>query len=132
MASGASRPVASTPWPRRVIRIRRSSGRPEASATRSRVEFVPQSMAATADSDAMDPCYHAGPVTLPGNGGVPSGLVEADPAGRPLADRVVAPGQPPGQVGVEALDPLACPSHPARRPGAGVVGIDERVTRSAA
>ena len=61
IASGARRPVASTPWPRRVMRIRRSSGRPAASATRSRVELVPQSMAAIA---APVPCALA--TTRPG------------------------------------------------------------------
>ena len=56
---GASAPVASTPWPSRVIRIRRSRGRRSASATSSRVELVPQSMAATAPPVVpCHPCYH--------------------------------------------------------------------------
>ena len=51
-ASGASRPVESTPWPSRTICIRRSTSvsRPapgSTSATSSRSELVPQSMAAT-------------------------------------------------------------------------------------
>ena len=51
-ASGASRPVRSTPWPSRTMVIRRSSSTSSpvagsASATRSRMEFVPQSTAAT-------------------------------------------------------------------------------------
>ncbi len=51
IAAGSSLPVASTPWPRRVICIRRSTvviGPPGAArATRRRVELVPQSIAAT-------------------------------------------------------------------------------------
>ena len=47
------------PGPSRVIRISRSSGRPAASATSSRVELVPQSMAAMAGAVAIRPCYHA-------------------------------------------------------------------------
>ena len=51
-ASGASRPVESTPWPSRTICIRRSTSvsRPvpgSTSATSRRSELVPQSMAAT-------------------------------------------------------------------------------------
>ena len=124
MASGARRPVASTPSPSRVIRISRSRGRPSASATSSRVELVPQSMAAIARPRVpCGPCYHdAARATIARSRGPTSGRVEADPAGRPLPHRVVGPGQPPGQVGVEALDPLAGPAHPARGPGAGLVG----------
>ena len=44
-ASSASRPVASTPWPSRVIRISRTTVEPWESMMRSRVELVPQSMA---------------------------------------------------------------------------------------
>ena len=51
MASGASRPVASTPWPSRTTSIRRSRSvcAPSAgtSATSRRIELVPQSIAAT-------------------------------------------------------------------------------------
>ncbi len=51
-ASGASRPVRSTPWPSRTMVIRRSSSLSSpvtgsASATRRRIELVPQSTAAT-------------------------------------------------------------------------------------
>ena len=58
-ASGASSPVASTPWPSRTMRISRCTSRrsraPSArstSATSRRIEFVPQSMAATRDMRA--------------------------------------------------------------------------------
>ena len=37
-------PVGSTSWPRRVIRISRTTGRPPGSTTSRRVEFVPQSI----------------------------------------------------------------------------------------
>ena len=54
IASGASRPVRSTPCPRRTMRIWRvkslramASPLCTPSATRSRIEFVPQSIAAT-------------------------------------------------------------------------------------
>src|SRR5882672_6617192 len=50
MASSASRPVRSTPWPSRTISIRRttSTGIPPSSfATSNRIELVPQSIAAT-------------------------------------------------------------------------------------
>src|SRR5829696_6488718 len=54
MASGARRPVASTPWPRLVIVVRRSSSTTSPSsprwATSSRVVFVPMSMTATGTS----------------------------------------------------------------------------------
>ena len=40
----------------------------------------------------------------------------------PLADRVVAAGEPVGVVGVQALDALAGAAHPAEGRGAGVVG----------
>ena len=42
--------------------------------------------------------------------------------GHPLPHRVVASGQPPGQVGVEALHPPAGAAHPARGSGAMVLG----------
>src|SRR5215218_6487097 len=54
IASSASRPVRSTPWPRVVIVVRRSSSTTSPSslrsATSSRVVFVPMSMTATATS----------------------------------------------------------------------------------
>ena len=47
MASPASLRVASTPSPNRVIRMSRARVRPPGPTTSSRVEFVPQSRAAT-------------------------------------------------------------------------------------
>ena len=109
MASGASRPVASTPWPRRVMRMSRSRVAPSASATSRRVELVPQSIAARR------------PVTV-------AALCSLGQAvGDPAADGVVAAGQVPGVVGVEALDALAGAADAARRPGAGVAGGQGRV-----
>ena len=60
-ASGASMPVASTPAPNRVICMERSSVVPSSSTISSRVELVPQSMAATGPTCSISPCYHGGP-----------------------------------------------------------------------
>ena len=53
--------------------------------------------------------------------------MESDPARRPFPDRIVGTGQPPGEVGVEALDSFACPTDPAGRPRPDMVGIDEGI-----
>ena len=66
-------------------------------------------------------------VIAAGRRGRDSGRMEPDLAGRPLPDRVVGPGQPPGQVGVEALDALAGAAHSAGRPRPAVLRIDQRV-----
>ena len=56
MASGAMTPVRSMSWPSRTISIRRTTSRRvpsgAASATRRRIELVPQSTAATRGGDA--------------------------------------------------------------------------------
>ena len=46
----------------------------------------------------------------------------------PSPDRVVAAGQVPGVVGMEALDALSCPAHTAARRRAGVSGRQRGVT----
>ena len=102
IASGASA-RASTPWPRRVMRMRRSSGTtlasrgdvPSTSATSRRTELVPMSTAATR--------LHGAPRR------------EFEVVG-PATDGVVAAGEEVGVVGVEALD-----AHPgaADTPGRG-------------
>src|SRR5271165_5924409 len=45
----------------------------------------------------------------------------------PFPHRIVGTCQPPGQMGVEALDTPAGPPHPARGSWAHMVGGDERV-----
>ena len=47
IASGCSEPLTSTPWPSRVICMRRSSSRPCSSVISKRTELVPMSTAAT-------------------------------------------------------------------------------------
>ena len=113
MASGSSRPVASTPS------AQPGDDHPPVDASRPpslisrRVEFVPQSMAASMDiaGDAI--------------GGVDgrqrtSSEVVVDPA----ADGVVAAGEVPGVVGVEALHADAGAADAAAGAVAGVVGGD--------
>src|SRR5579884_9998 len=95
--AGESRRWASTPWPSRVITMRRSRVRPARSAMRRRVELVPQSMAATVS--------------------VTRSLGEA--SGHPAPHRIVSPGEVPGVVGVKALDAPAGSAHPSG--GAGPV-----------
>src|SRR5690606_6702366 len=99
-AASSSRPVLSTPAPRRVIVSRRSTSRPS-SLTRRRIVLVPQSTAAT---------------VLPIHP-----LRGLQPVGDPAADGVVAAGEVPGVVGVEALHPATRPAHPAVRTGTAVV-----------
>ena len=54
-------------------------------------------------------------------------LTRRQPVGHPAADRVVATGEVPGVVGVQALDPLAGAADAAEGPGAVVVGREGRV-----
>ena len=53
------------PSPSRVMRMRRSRGWPLASTMNSRVEFVPQSIAATGPTGRITLCYHDGGRTAP-------------------------------------------------------------------
>ena len=69
--------------------------------TSRRVEFVPQSSAASAPSSSTPPSITERARVSRRAGLSPSSVR------RPRPDDVVAPGQPPGQVGMEALDPLA-------------------------
>ena len=109
MASGASRPVASTPWPRRVMRM-----------SRSRVGARRRRRPAAGWSWCRSRSAARRPVT-------PASAVLGQAVGHPPADGVVAAGQVPGVVGVEALDALAGAADAARRPGAGVAGGQGRV-----
>ena len=125
MASPDSFPVASTPSPSLVIRIKRSRGRPSGVDDDSRVELVPQSMAATGPTACIGPCYDGDVLTTerdrsarPEVRSAPTRRgTEADPLCGPLTDRVLGSGEPPGQVGVKALDPLSGPTHST--PGLG-------------
>ena len=56
-----------------------------------------------------------------------SGRVSSSRCRHPRPDRVVPAGQPPGQVGVQALDPLARAAHAPARARPGPVGRDQRV-----
>ncbi len=85
------------------MRMSRSRVDPSAPATRSRVELVPQSMAAT------------GRGRHPADGGADRGQPLIDPA----PDWVIATGQVPGVMGVQALHPPAGAPHPSRRAGTG-------------
>ena len=104
--------VASTPWPRRVIVISRARTSPAGPTTSRRVEFVPQSTAASAPASFTPPS-----ITEPARSDLRPD--QTQPLRHPRPDHVVPAGQPPGQVGMQALDPLARASHsPARtRPG---------------
>src|SRR5687768_7880004 len=88
-----------------------SPPRPSGRATRRRVELVPQSMLAT-----------TGAVTrsrVPGRPTQPARLRQA--GGHPPADGVVAAGQEPGVVGVQALDADPGAAHTPGRPRPVVV-----------
>src|SRR5690606_33566378 len=110
-ASGASLPVRSTPWPSRTTSIRRTtsvSTPPETSATSSRMELVPQSMAATR---VMASACHP-PVTA-GTAGASAGADVRPPHRAQQLQRLVAQGVDPGPRGqrvpdedVQALDPV--------------------------
>ena len=69
-ASGARRPVASTPCPSRTMRVSRCTSRSAtppsavASATSRRIEFVPQSIAATRDMRAPPPAGRLSAATV--------------------------------------------------------------------
>ena len=103
--------------------------RPSAPATSSRVELVPQSTAATGPRgcSGMQPIYHtlcAAALMQRGVAAPPAplgGRSEPEVRRHPLPHRVVPARQPPGQVGVQALHPLAGPPDPARRTRAAVV-----------
>src|SRR5271165_1458868 len=56
-----------------------------------------------------------------------SSRMEADALRGPFAHRIVGPGQPPGEMGVEALDTVPGTPHPSRRPRPPVVRGDEGV-----
>ena len=130
MASAESLPEASTPSPRRVMRITRSSGWASAAATSSRVELVPQSMAATGPAGSIRPCYHdRRPLDqlLSGTLGHSRRRVQTDASGRPLPHRVVAAGEPPGQMGVETFDPPSGPTNTTGRNRSPMVGTDKCV-----
>ena len=97
---------------------------PSPSLTSRRVEFVPQSMAA---SVAMR-TEHCDPGRSDARTRRRLRQIRAvDPA----ADRVVAAGEVPGVVGVEALHALAGAADAAAGRGAGVVG-GRAASRSAA
>ncbi len=103
MASGRSRPERSTPSPSLVIRIDRKIGSPPAALMRSRVDNVPQSTAAKLPIAR----FARYPRT---------GTAERQLFGNPTAHRVVAPGQVPGVVGMQALDATASTPDPATWP----------------
>ena len=86
----------STPWPSRVMRISRTSVSPPRPGDQQ-----PGRVGAAVD-----------------------GGDRLQTAGHPPADRVVAAGQVPGVVGVQALHALPGPAHPARRPGPAPAGRD--------
>ena len=120
--------------------MRRVSVFPEASTTKSRVELVPQSITATGPGCrfATVPAYHSGGTghavasprasrigSEPGCRSPVSPLLRAlagafhlEVLGHPCADRVVAPGQPPGQVGVQAFHTGAGAADSTGRAGA--------------
>src|SRR4051794_32387452 len=98
-ASSASRPVASTPWPNRTIRVSRTdtSG---SEPTRSLIVLVPQSTAATSDTGPSD----TGSCLPPG----PEGGEHL------VAERVHARSRGEG-VGGERVQALDARRHPAGR-----------------
>src|SRR5258708_4970289 len=85
-----------------VISLARTS--PDAPTTSRRVEFVPQSSAASAPPSSTLPS-----ITEPAWSLRPP--EEAQPLCCPRPHHVVPPGQPPGQMCMQALDPLARASH---------------------
>src|SRR5580704_16147351 len=121
IASGWRRREASTPAPNRVIRISRAATSPDARTTRSRVEFVPQSTAATAALSLILLDYHScAPRSF-------CGSRELQSLRHPRAHRVVSTRHPPRQVRVQALDPLARPAHSTARTWPRPIVRDQRV-----
>src|ERR1700722_20487787 len=105
------------------MRISRATTSPAVVTTSRRVEFVPQSTAATAVVVSLTPRdYHSG------EGGSPLGPREPQTGRRPRTDGVVAPRHPPGHMGMEALAALPRAPPPAARPGARPLRRDQRVT----
>ena len=107
----AEAPGCVDPRPRLVILISRTSGRPDSSTTSSRVEFVPQSSAATA---VMQRAFHDWPL-----GNELAGSIFGRRR-RPTGSR--AAGEEVREVGVEALDPDARAPDAAARDGTAAAG----------
>ena len=120
MASGRSRRVASTPSPSRVIvisRARTSPAEPD--------HEQPRRVRAAVDCGERTGVRHADEYHRARRGQA-SGRVRPKPSRHPRPDHVVPAGQPPGQVGVEALDPLARAAHSPARARPGPVGAVSR------
>ena len=107
--------VASTPWPSRVIVMRRSSV--DERAVGSSDLRHEQARRVGPDVDRRGPHAHR--------------LLAAPPRvsarGHPVAHRIVTAGEPVGVVRVEALDAHAGPADAAERTRAVVIGGDRRV-----
>ena len=112
MASGASCSARSTPWPNRVIRMSRIS-----SPTVRVGHQEPGGVGATVD------CRH-GAVVIDATR---SQRGELHLLGHPSTDGVVAAGQPPGHMGVQALHAVARAAHPSVWPRPGPIGRDQGV-----
>ena len=91
IASGASAPEASTPWPNRVIIISRVTASPARSTMSNRVEFVPQSIAATGPSISPASCAAVQRPT----GSAPPARYHARCAWRHLTPSARVPPTPP-------------------------------------